>query len=62
MHNPVFLPADIEKFAELVKLRKLNETKKVSNRHKLAGRVKLLHEILEQGIIKLLESESDKKS
>ncbi len=55
-HNPVFLRDDVEKFAELVKLRKLSEREKTTNRDKLAGRIKLLHEVLAQGIERLLEA------
>ena len=57
LHNPVLLQADIRRFAELVELRKLNETRKTTNRDKIAGRIKLLHEVLELGIDKLLEIE-----
>lgn len=57
LHNPVLLQADIRRFAELVKLRKLNETRKTKSRDKIAGRIKLLHEALELGIAKLLEIE-----
>ncbi len=62
LHNPVFLRADVEKFAELVKLRKLSETEKSTSKDKLAGRIKLLHEILEQGIQRLLEIERHKRA
>jgi len=61
LHNPVLLPADVSRFAELVKLRKLGELVKTTNRDKLAGRIKLLHEVLERGIESLLEIESHKK-
>lgn len=57
LHNPVLLQADIRGFAELVKLRKLNETRKTTSREKIAGRIELLHEVLELGIEKLLEIE-----
>ena len=60
LHNPVLLQADIKKFAELVKLRKLNETRKTKSKDKIAGRIKLLHEVLEFGIEKLLEIERHK--
>jgi len=60
LHNPVFLPIDVSKFAKLVKLRKLSETGKTASKKKLAGRIKLLHEVLELGIEKLLEIEEHK--
>lgn len=55
LHNPVFSPADITKFADLVKLKKLSEREKTDKRENLAGRIKLLHEVLETGIKTLLE-------
>ena len=50
LHNPVFLPGDISRFAELVRLRKLNENTKTLSRVKLAERIRLLHEVFEKGI------------
>jgi hypothetical protein len=57
MHNPVFLPGDVRGFAELVKLRNLNEPEKTASKTELAGRIKLLHEVLEIGIKNLLSRE-----
>jgi hypothetical protein len=54
LHNPVFLSRDIEGFAELVRRRGLNEKEKTKSRDKLARRIELLHEVLEQGIQELL--------
>ena len=56
LHNPVFLPEDIDRFSELVRRRRLNEGSKTENREKLAGRIKLLHEIFQRGIEELLEN------
>ena len=50
LHNPVFLPADITRFAELVKLRGLNEETKPGDRTKLAGRIQLLQEVISAGL------------
>jgi len=50
VHNPVFLRKDIERFAELVKARGVNESKKTAKREKLAGRIDLLHKIIEAGL------------
>ena len=61
LHNPVFLHTDVSRFAELVKLRKLSESEKTTNRDKLAGRIRLLHEVLERGIERLLEIERGKR-
>jgi len=55
IHNPVFLPEDILKFSELVKMRDLNEDQKTDNKEKLGGRIMLFHEIIENGINYLLE-------
>ena len=57
IQNPVFLPKDIENFKQLVKFRKLAENEKPENRKKLAGRIKLLNEVIETGIEKLLLKE-----
>jgi len=54
LHNPVFTPKDIEDFARLVAVRDLSEGTKSADRSKLAGRVKLLHEVIEVGIEVLL--------
>jgi hypothetical protein len=54
LHNPVLLLEDVERFAKLVKLRGLNENKKTASKFKIAGRIKLLHEVIETGIESLL--------
>ena len=55
LHNPVFLPGNVQAFANLVKARKLNENQKTGNRKKIAGRIKLLHEVIEAGLEKLAQ-------
>ncbi|KPJ56886.1 MAG: hypothetical protein AMS16_01720 [Planctomycetes bacterium DG_58] len=55
LHNPVFLPEDVERFGKLVRLRGLAEHTKRATRDKIAGRIKLLHEVIEQGIFSLLD-------
>jgi len=57
LHNPVLLPMDIKQFAELVRLRDLNESQKTASKDKIAGRIKLLHEVIEKGIKALLVAE-----
>ncbi|MGD9116835.1 MAG: hypothetical protein PVJ61_06665 [Dehalococcoidia bacterium] len=54
LHNPVLLPADMERFAKLVKMRGLNENRKTVSKTRIAGRIKLLHEVIETGIESLL--------
>jgi len=53
LHNPVFLPEDIERLAYLVKERGLNEKGKTELKDKIAGRIKLLHEIIQRGLVEL---------
>lgn len=54
IHNPVFLPEDIEKFAKLVQERGLAETSKQNDRSKIGGRIRLLHEVFEAGLAVLI--------
>lgn len=54
LHNPVLLPGDIKHFADLVKQRGLDETKKDEKRDKLAKRIELFHEIISAGLDALL--------
>lgn len=54
LHNPIFLPEDILNFAELVRRRGLSEDTKAASRDKLAGRIKLLHDVVESGLKVLL--------
>ena len=49
-HNPVFLPQDVEAFAAIVRQRCLAEDRKGRSREKIAGRVRLLHEIIQEGL------------
>jgi hypothetical protein len=50
LHNPVFLPTDLERFAELVRARGLDEPEKTEGTDKLAGRIKLLQEVISKGL------------
>jgi hypothetical protein len=52
-HNPIFLPVDVAYLADLVKERGLDEDRKTKSKDKIAGRVKLLHEIIQQGLKEL---------
>jgi len=56
LHNPVLLPQDIQQFAALVANRALNENEKPGGRRKIAGRIKLFHEILVTGLRVLTET------
>ena len=61
LHNPVFLPDDITKFQRLVQSRGLSEEKKTEGRDRIAGRIKLLQEVIHRGIDQSL-SEDECKS
>jgi hypothetical protein len=50
LHNPVLLPADIQRFAALVQRAGLNEDAKPEGREQLAGRIALLHDVLVEGL------------
>jgi len=62
LHNPVFLPEDISRFAELVRLRDLDESEKPASKDKIARRIELLHEVIEEGVKALLAAERTKPS
>jgi hypothetical protein len=53
LHNPIFLTTDIDRLAALVKARSLDEDKKTESKDKIAGRIKLLHEIIWRGLEEL---------
>ena len=53
LHNPVLLSLDITAFAALVRGRGLDEEHKPEDRQKLAGRIKLFHEVITKGIAAL---------
>jgi hypothetical protein len=54
IHNPVLLREDIQRFAELVRLRGLSEDVKTEGRSQIAGRIRLLHEVIASGISAVL--------
>lgn len=54
LHNPVLLPDDIKKFAQLVSERGLSENIKGEDRTKAAGRIVLFHEIIARGLKDIL--------
>lgn len=54
LHNPVILPADMQHFAELVRVRGLAENHKLNSRQPIAGRVQLFQAIISRGIEALL--------
>ena len=57
LHNPIFLPSDINNLAELVRIRGLNEEEKTEDRKNIAGRIELLQEIISKGLSGLLSEE-----
>lgn len=58
MHNPVLLPEDFVRFAELVRMRGLSEKAKTEDRSKMAGRLVLFHEVISRGL-ELLHHEEE---
>lgn len=60
LHNPVLLPEDFVRFAELVRMRGLSEKTKTENRSKLAGRVVLLRDVISRGLKVLHEEETER--
>lgn|GEM_PF-1331821 len=58
IHNPVFLSEDIRRLAELVKAQSLDEDEKTDDRSKIAGRIKLLHDVIETGLKEMEEQNS----
>lgn len=50
LHNPVLLPEDIEKLSSIVKKKELNQKDKPRDKRKIAGRIKLFHEIIKKGL------------
>ena len=57
IHNPILLPEDIARLAKLVHQRGLTETQKPANRQKIAGRLKLFHEVIAAGLTSLLKED-----
>jgi hypothetical protein len=50
IHNPVFLPEDIAALSALVEARSLSEEEKTDDRGRLAGRIRLLHDVIHAGL------------
>ena len=59
LHNPVFLPADIEAFSRLVRDRGLGEDEKTDSNEELAGRIRLLQEVISKGIAACLNPKQE---
>lgn len=62
LHNPVFLPKDIERLARLCSERGYDEVVKLDDRDRLAGRIKLLHEVIDAGLSALEEARASPRS
>ena len=56
LHNPVIIEADIERFAQLVRLRALNEDAKPAARQKMVGRIRPLYEVIDAGLSVLIRN------
>lgn len=53
LHNPVLSPSDVDAFAALVRARGFDEEVKSDDLTKLAGRIKLLQEVISAGLVAL---------
>ncbi|MDQ3254641.1 MAG: hypothetical protein M3R15_12155 [Acidobacteriota bacterium] len=62
LHNPVLLPEDIDRLAYLVKQLGLSEEQKTTDRSKLGGRIRLLHEALARGLQSLVQEHEERRS
>jgi len=60
LHNPVLLREDVECFAKLVRMHNLAEEVKPADYSKIAGRVRLFHEVITRGL-KLLHEEATER-
>jgi hypothetical protein len=60
LHNPILLPEDVARFAELVRMRELSERVKTEDRSKIAGRIALFHEVITRGLKLLHEEETER--
>jgi len=58
LHNPILLPKDVKNFSKLVRKRGYDEVEKPEHRVQIAGRIKLLHEIIEAGLKQLISNHS----
>jgi hypothetical protein len=59
MHNPVFLPEDIQRFAQMVRLRGFSEQMKSEDRSRIGGRIRLLQEIIAKGLDAVLAADAE---
>lgn len=50
LHNPVLLPEDVKRFSTLVYKQGLSEDEKPNNYTRIAGRIKLFHEVIARGL------------
>jgi len=57
IHNPILLPKDIADFAEIVKMRNLNEDNKSNDRGKIAGRIMLFQDVIKEGLQALMRKQ-----
>ena len=53
LHNPVLTPAEVNAFCELVDQRGFDEMTKSEGKDKIAGRIRLFHEVIVAGLAAL---------
>ena len=60
LHNPVLLPEDVKRFSEIIRKKGLEEHNKEASKEKIAGRIKLFHEIIQRGL-EIVDKESSQQ-
>src|SRR5207237_10445348 len=61
LHNPVLIPHDIERLRELIVARGYGERTKERGYRKLAGRIRLLHDVIDAGLASVLRQTRRKR-
>ena len=60
LHNPVLLPEDIKRLADIVQSRGFAEDKKTESREKIAGRIMLFREVIKRGLEQIEKERSQR--
>jgi hypothetical protein len=61
LHNPVLLPRDIERLREIIVAYGYGERRKERGYRKLAGRIRLLHDVIDAGLVSVLRRTSRRR-
>ena len=60
LHNPVLLPEDVKRFSALVHKRGFSEEEKPHDYARIAGRIKLFHDVIARGLSSFEKGENAK--